>query len=116
MGYDERIGYLKDDYLRFWEGSVSDVESTESPRESAASQLEFEEGGEAIQAVVVCTGADDKAGVYEAGSEDAKVLGNLPAGTQVEVVEVSTGDDWVKIRYREREGYMLDANLQFQLM
>ena len=116
VGHDERIGYLKDDYLRFWEGRVSDVESTESPRESAASQLEFEEGGEAIQAVVVCTGADDKAGVYEAGSEDAKVLGNLPAGTQVEVVEVSTGDDWVKIRYREREGYMLDANLQFQLM
>ena len=116
VGYDEQIGYLMDDYLSFWEGSVDDVESTEAPRESAAAQLELEEDGEAIQAVVVCTGADDKANVYEAGSEDAKVLGSLPAGTQVEVVEVAAEDDWVRIRYREREGYMLDANLQFQLM
>ena len=65
--------------------------------------------------MVVCAGADDRASVYEAGSEDAKVLGSLPAGTQVEVVEVAAEDDWIKIRYREREGYMMDANLQFQL-
>lgn len=115
VGYDEKIGYLMDDYLSFWEGSVDDMESTEAPRESAASQLEFEEDGEPIQAVVVCAGADDRASVYEAGSEDAKVLGSLPAGTQVEVVEVAAEDDWIKIRYREREGYMMDANLQFQL-
>ena len=115
VGYDEKIGYLMDDYLRFWEGSPDDVESTETPRESAATQLELEEG-EAILAVVVCAGEDDRASVYEAGSEDAKVLGSLPVGTQVEVVEVAAEDDWVRIRYQEREGYMLDANLQFQLM
>lgn len=116
VGYDEQIGYLMDDYLTFWEGDADEVESTEVPKESAASQLDLEGGDEVILAVVVCAAEDGKADVYDAGSEDAAVLGGLPAGTQVEVVELGESDDWVRIRYKEREGYMLDANLQFQLM
>lgn len=115
VGFDALIGYLNDEYLQFREGSADEVESTELPKESAVDQLEMEPG-EAIQAVVVCTGEDESAPVFGAGSADAELLGNLPVGTPVEVVQLGERDDWVRIRCEGREGYMLEDNLQFQLM
>ena len=114
VGYGERIGYLLNDYLTFWEGGADEVDTSVIPEEQEA--VYDEELAEEINAVVIC-GGKESAPVYEAGSEDAKLLGSLTEGTQVEVVALGEGnDDWVRIRYQGKEGYMLDANLQFQLM
>lgn len=116
VGYDEQIGYLLNDYLDFWQGSADEVQSTELPQESYASQLQLEDSGGSIQAVVICPGDQEGASVYDVGSEDGVILGALPAGTHVEVVQLGVTDDWVRIRYEDKEGFMMDANLQFQLM
>lgn len=113
VGYDEQIGYLMSDYLSFWEGSVEDVESTEVEDEVDHS-AELEDGG-SVHAVVIC-GGRESAPVFDAGSEDANRLGGLTEGTRIDVVAMGEGDDWVRIRYQGHEGYMLDENLQFQLM
>ncbi len=43
-------------------------------------------------------------------------LGTLSAGTEVDVVEIVEGDNWVLISYQGQHGYMKDVNLQFDLM
>ena len=113
VGYGERIGYLLNDYLTFWEGRADEVDTAAIKEEGDSS--EYEERDE-IKAVVICKG-EKSAPVYESGSEDAKLLGSLTEGTKVDVVSMSaSGDDWVCILYEGKECYMLDGNLQFQLM
>lgn len=116
VGYDDQIGYLMNDYLDFWQGSADDVQSTQIEEQSYASQLQLEDGQSNIQAVVICPSDQEGAPVYDVGSEDGVVLGSLPAGTHVQVVQVGVTDDWVRIRYEEKEGFMMDANLQFELI
>ena len=108
VGYGEKIGYLMNDYLTFWEGRADEVEVVEDPSEY--------EMPDEVKAVVICKGKKS-APVYDSGSADAKRLGSLTEGTKVDVISLGeSGDDWVCIRYKGRKGYMLDANLQFQLM
>ena len=114
VGFDEQIGYLLSDYLTAWQGSADDVESTELPDESYVDTLDTEDG--AINAIVILAGEKDAVKVYELGSEESVILGELPEGTQVEVVSLTEVEDWVRIRYEDKEGYMREANLQFQLM
>ncbi len=116
VGYDDKIGYLLNDYLTFWQGSADEVQSTEQEEESYASQLKLEDGDGSIAAVVICSEEEGKASVYDVGSEDGVILGSLPAGTHVEVIQLGVTDDWVRIRYEGKEGFMKDANLQFQLI
>ena len=111
VNYGERIGYLMNEYLTFWEGSEEDLENAEDDEVYDEEAEEITD----IKAVVIC-GAQDSAPVYESDSVDSKKLGSLTEGTQVEVVSMREGDDWVRIRLKGKEGYMLDANLQFQLM
>lgn len=114
VGYGDAIGYLLNDYLSFHEGSADEVESTaEAAQEDYGPDLE---GEGTIMAVVVCADDDGNARVYESGSEDAEIVGKIPAGKQVEVLNLNPGDNWVHIRYKKNEGYMKDANLQFQLI
>ena len=111
VGYGERIGYLLNDYLSFWEGSADEVDTASMDDDPS----EYEDRDE-IKAVVICKG-EKSAPIYDSGSEDAKLLGSLTEGTKVDVVSMSaSGDDWVCILYQGRECYMLDENLQFQLM
>lgn len=116
VGYADRIGYLMSDYLEFAQGSLDELEAVEPTLEDEqAEDAQDSDANEVIQAVVICRGKNS-APVYDAGSKDAKRLGKLQEGTRLEVISVGVDDDWVKIRYRGHTGYMLDDDLQFQLM
>jgi len=115
VSHEGKLGYLMNDYLTFWEGSVDALE------EKAQEEEEEEEAeGEAVTGeqekmyALVVSKSESRVGVYDAGSDDAKKLGTLPIKTKVEIVKVSEDDDWVLISFRGKQGYMLDNNLQFQ--
>lgn len=114
VGFDEQIGYLLDDYLSFWEGSAADVESTEQEEESYVAALLAEEENASIRAVVICGDEEEKTCVYAEGAQDAEVIGKLPDGCSVDVIRIE--GDWVLIEYEGSQGYMQDANLQFELI
>ena len=114
VGFDDKIGYLLNDYLSFWEGSVEDVESTEQEDESYVAALLAEAEDTTIRAVVICGDEEKKSNVYASGAEDAEVIGKLSDGDEVDVISVS--GDWVLIQYQGSQGYMMDANLQFELI
>lgn len=114
VGYDEQIGYLLNDYLTDWQGSVGEIESTEVVEESYVDSLDTENSE--IKAVVVLAGNDGIVEAYQEPSEDSKVVGKLEVGTTVDVVKINSETGWVLIRYKKNEGYVQDTNLQFQLM
>ena len=114
VGFDEQIGYLLNDYLIAWQGSVGEIESTEVIEESYASSLDTESGE--IKAVVVLAGSDEVVEAYKEPSEDSKIAGKLEVGTTVEVVKIDSETGWVLVRYKKNEGYVQDTHLQFQLM
>lgn len=114
VGYNDQIGYLIDDYLSFHEGSAEDVESTALEDESYIAALLEEAEETSIRAVVICGDSEKKSNVYAEGDADAEVMGRLSDGTEVDVISVD--GDWVLIEYKEHQGYMLDANLQFELI
>jgi len=117
VGFDEQIGYLLNDYLSFWEGSVDDVESTAQEKEEEESYiaaLMAESEGTTINAVVIRGDEDKKSKVYAEASEDSKVVAELRDGAEVTVVSVS--GDWVLVEHKRGQGYMPDSHLQFQLM
>ncbi len=101
VGYDETIGYLLNDYLSFSDGTEVD---------------DGEEAGEQILADVLRNDDGSEAVLYDAGSDDANSLGTIAAGTQVEVLEIVEGDNWVLVSCQGQQGYMKDVNLQFELM
>ena len=113
VGYGEEIGYLLNDYLDFWEGVASDVEAQTSEEDTAETD---EDTAETILASVIDNADGSRAILYDSGSEDANQLGTLSAGVQVEVVEIVEGDNWVLVSYEGQQGYMMDSNLQFELM
>lgn len=115
VSYKGKLGYLSNEFLTFWEGSVTALEEKEEEEEAA----ELAEGEEAAgerekMYALVYSKSEKRVGVYDAGSDDAKKLGTLPVKTKVEIVKVSEDDDWVLISYKGKKGYMLDDNLQFQ--
>ncbi len=105
--YQGRNGYLLNQYLTFWGGEP--VVEEEEP----ASAEPQPQGDEDVLPAVVQSRADDKAPVYDVDSQDANVLGYLENGVRVEVI--ATVDGWSHIRLKGHEGYMKDADLQFQL-
>ena len=114
VGFDEQIGYLLNDYLTTWQGSVGEVESTELEDASYVDNLDTESGE--IKAVVVLAGEDEIVEAYKEPSEGAELAGKLEVGTTVEVVKIDNETGWVLIRYKKNEGYVQDTHLQFQLM
>lgn len=114
VGFGDQIGYLLNDYLSFWQGSVDDVESTAQEQESYVAVLMAEGVDTTIEAVVICGDEEKKSKVYGEASLDGEVIGKLSDGDVVEVVSVE--GDWVLIQCEGQQGYMLDANLQFELI
>ena len=98
--YQGTSGYLMNCYLSFWTG----------PQDA----LEAEQDGASLVvsgSAVVSSVTGKPAEVFDAPSGDARVLGHLPDGVELEVVETSGG--WCRIRYEGHEGYMIVEDLQF---
>ena len=101
---DGQKGYLMNSYLNFWTGPDDALEAGEDDVPLDASMVAY-----AVVESVVETGA----GVYNDDSDEAELLGHLPDGAQVEVVDLSNG--WCLIRYMGHEGYMSVEDLQLVL-
>lgn len=114
VGFDEEIGYLLSDYLTPWQGHVEDVQSTEMVKERYVDTLNPET--DALRAFVVLAGEDELVEVYAEPSAESKQVGELDVGVTVNVLAFDEDRNWVRIRYRGEEGWMSEANLQFQLM
>lgn len=83
--FESEVGYVLDDNLDFT-GTKEDI----TPK----GQLTAEET------------------MRDAASYDGQVLATIPTGTEVEILE-DRDDGWVKIRFNNQEGYILDDNLNF---
>ena len=133
VGYDAEIGYLMDDYLTFWEGLASEVESTAIEKEALTgggivlgNGYDVVEGtedqlnigdGETMMAVVMPDKRDGRVNVYAEASENAEVITRLKADVEVEVVSVDEDTGWVTVKGDgDKVGYMRDVNLSFRLM
>lgn len=105
------------------EAAAAEEADAEEPAEEEPAEEEpveeepIEEDEEEIPMIKakVITKGKEKAKVYDAGSQDAEEIGVLSAGTEVDVISLGN-DEWVKISYDGRKGYMLTANLQFDLL
>ena len=56
----------------------------------------------------------DTAYVYDDNTDAAELLGHLPKGTQVEVLEMD--DSWCLIRYKGHQGWALREELQLVML
>ena len=101
---DGHDGYLMNEYLEFWQGPEDALIADEEEQESYPAE------GDKLYAVVQ-PDSGDKAPVFDVDSEDADILGHLPAGYEVEVVESIGG--WNKISSQGRTGYMRETDLTF---
>ena len=97
--YKGQTGFLMNRYLNFWTGPEDALDA-----DTYDSAEEFEPK----RAIVKCA-ADGQAAVYAADEDDADVLGHLPDGTEVQVMDVQDG--WCRVQYRERTGYMIGEDL-----
>ena len=98
VDYKGNQGYLLNQYLEFWTGGENALQTLE-----AGEPVEVEEDDE-IEHAQVASDEGSKASVYEEDSADAKVLGTLKNGTQVDVLQ--TRDGWSLISYQGHQGYM----------
>ena len=105
VDYKGNQGYLLNQYLEFWTGGENALQTLE-----AGEPVEVEEDDE-IEHAQVASDEGSKASVYEEDSADAKVLGTLKNGTQVDVLQ--TRDGWSLISYQGHQGYMHEQDLKF---
>lgn len=98
--YEGMKGYLMNEYIEFLTAPEDGDDS-----DGDAADLDDDGGDEAVTAAVCVSSA----AVYNLDSDDADVLGYLKNGVRVEVLKA--GDDWLRIRYEGREGYMREADL-----
>ena len=122
VGYEEAIGYLMNQYLSFWEGSVADLE--EEVEESSVSlyDLAVYEMDVEIPATVVSPTVDGKKVkpyLYEETSKKADKISVLEVGAEVTIVkffdDANSDYNWVQINYLGGTGYMLDICLKYQI-
>ena len=99
-----REGYLMNSYLNFWTGPDDALETDGDDVMLEASMIAY---------AVVESVVDEGAAVYGDDSDDATLLGHLPDGVQLEVVDLSNG--WCLISYRGHQGYMSVEDLQLVL-
>lgn len=104
VSYRGREGYLLNEYLDFWTGPADALEEELDADRIDASMVLY---------AIVESSIDEAAGVYDDDSDDAKLLGHLPDGTQLDVVEM--GEGWCLISYKDHQGYMLAEDLQLVL-
>ena len=100
--YNGARGYALSDQLEFWlapdedDEELDDVEVYENDVTETAT-ITPREGGTVP--------------VYESGDESTKVLGDLPSGTEVNVIE--TVDGWSLIELQGHQGYVKELDLEF---
>jgi len=100
--YQGQSGYLMNRYLMFWAGPK---DALVTAVEAGAARSSFT-GYATVQSAT-----DDEAAVYAEDSDDARVLGHLPDGASLEVLEMVGG--WCRISYKGHEGYMAGEDLAF---
>ncbi len=98
-----KVGYLMNRYLAFWTGpeDALDTQLDAAPEDLAATGL-----------ATVRSASERQAAVYEADLDDAAILGHLPDGAEVEILEIADG--WCHIRFDGHEGYMIGEDLEMQ--
>lgn len=96
-----REGYLMNRYLNFWTGPDDALEAEEEDERLDASMVAY---------AVVESVVEQGAGVYDDDSDEANLLGHLPDGVQLEVLDIDGG--WCLIRYKGHQGYMSVEDLQ----
>ena len=100
--YGGAEGYLMNAYLRFWTGPEDAIPSGEDQAAAdAAAQVDY-------------ATAKASAGVYDDNTDAAELLGRLPKGTQVEVLEMD--DSWCLIQYKGHQGWALREDLQLVML
>lgn len=108
-------GYLKNDYLSYWDGPANALETgyepSSAPAEESAAAPE-DDYSDPVYAVV--SSESGKGDVFDVDSDDAERIGSLPNGTQITVLQ--TDDDWSYIDYKGNRGYMPNGELEFSLV
>ncbi len=100
--FQGQSGYLMNRYLSFWTG----------PKDALDAELDGDEEAPEVRAAVVKSAAGGKAQVYEEDYDEARVIGRLPDGASLEVLEFADG--WCRIRYEGHEGYMIAEDLRLE--
>ena len=109
VGVDENIGYLMNQYLTFWEGTVADMEDTSTDsNDSYTAEMN-------IRAVVMPDRQSGLVRIYKSPDTNSKVLGSVGADRQVRVLQVDEDSGWAYVRYGDVQGFMQDKNLTFRL-
>lgn len=101
VSYHGQVGYLMNRYLNYWTGPEDALDAEQGDGEAG----EFTPR----RAIVKCA-ADGQAAVYDNDADDAQVLGHLKDGVELEVTAIMDG--WCRIRYMDREGYMIGEDLR----
>ena len=101
--YRGQTGYLMNRYLTFWTGPADALDESLDAAAEALPATGYAE---------VRSAAGRKAPVFEADLDDAAILGHLPDGARVEVLEIADG--WCHIRYEGHEGYMIGEDLKLE--
>ena len=88
-------GYLMNRYLRFWTGPEDALDTGDDDEDVPDVSL--------IDYAEAVSSGEEGVGVFDRNREDARLLGHLPDGAQVTVLEIS--GDWGLIQYRGHKGY-----------
>ena len=99
VNYHGQTGYLMNRYLNYWTGPEDALDSE---------TYDDAENFDPKRAVVKCA-ADGQAAVYAEDEDDAEVLGHLPDGTEVQVLDVLDG--WCRVEYMGHTGFMIGEDL-----
>ena len=110
VGYDDKIGYLLNQYLTFREGTADEVESTDP------SLGMDEEEVIKVMAVIVPDKGKKKVSFLDSANEDGVAVYRAEEGEEVEVLLVNDETGWVLVSGAEKQGYVREENLSFRLM
>ena len=110
VGYDDKIGYLLNQYLTFREGTADEVESTDP------SLGMDEEEVIKVMAVIVPDKGKKKVSFLDSANEDGIAVYRAEEGEEVEVLLVNDETGWVLVSGAEKQGYVREENLSFRLM
>ena len=98
--YNGTRGYVQNDNVSFWLASDEDEEDDAEVYENDITEI-----------AAIHPREGNSVSVYESGDESANVLGHLPSGTEVNVIE--TVDGWSLIELKGHQGYVKEVELKF---
>lgn len=99
--YEGVEGYLLNRYLSFWTGPDDALNAEEDAPEEGV-----------LGTAIVQSAGDGDAEVFEWDADDARLLGHLPDGARVEVLDAVDG--WCRISWQGHEGYMIAEDLSLE--